>query len=273
LEITNLYQIKIQRDYDISDIDEMKEMDENGIRGLDEESESSKKEKIVVDPAKDLLTSFDGIGLFTPWYLTNEMDRTNSGWYHIDQNPVRKKGIHTIQGYVTYFDQNESTGSTVFIPKTHLEVAEAVDLGGHPVMMGDFIRVRAGNKLRDSSLFKKILLCCCAGDMVLWDSRTIHCNSPALLSIEEMKKVHIKKNKRGEVEAPDLLRLVSMICMVPKCRLKKKNVLKQRVKAYVRKETCSHWPIEYSPLVRNPNVGVNDIEKADALTKSLIGYT
>merc|ERR1712217_253372 len=176
-----------------------------------------------------------------------------------------KKGIHTIQGYVTYFDQNESTGSTVLIPKTHLKVEEAFE---GAKMMGDFIRIRANSKLRDSSLFKKILLCCCAGDLVLWDSRTIHCNSPALLSIEEMKKVHIKRDENGEMRAPDLLRLVSMICMVPKCRLKKKNVLKQRVKAYVRKETCSHWP-----LVRNPNVGVNDIEKADDLTKSLIGYT
>ena len=101
----------------------------------------------------------------------------------------------------------------------------------------------------------------------------IHCNSPALLSMEEMKKVHIKKNEKGETCAPDLLRLVSMICMVPKCRLKQKKVLKQRIKAYERKETCSHWPIEYSPLCSRPNVGENDIKKADDLTKSLVGYT
>ena len=89
-----------------------------------------------------------------------------------------------------------------------------------------------------------------------------------------MKKIHIKKDESGEKDLPpDLLRLVSMICMVPKCRLKRKTVLKNRVKAYENKETLSHWPTEYSPLTRKPNVGKNDIEKADDLIKSLVGYT
>ena len=159
------YKIKNKHQNELLNIDETTESKNN-------EQKDEEQTKIVVNPSTDLLTSFDGIGLFTPWYLTNESDRTNSGWYHIDQNPRKKQGIHTIQGYVTYFDQNESTGSTVFIPKTHLEVAEAVALGTHGHMMGDFIRIKKDNKLRDSSLFKKILLCCCAGDMVLWDSRS-----------------------------------------------------------------------------------------------------
>ena len=239
-----------------------------------------------VNGETDLLTSFDGIGMFTPWYLTNESDRTNSGWYHIDQNVVAKRGIHTIQGYLTYYDQNESTGSTCLIPKTHLEVEN-----GNPLniraMSGDFIRMRKGCKFLDSKQFKKILVCCKAGDMVLWDSRTIHCNSPALLSLDEMRNVHMQKKKKKvdddekEVkEKVDLLRLVSMICMVPKYRLKngeKKKVLKKRVDAYVNKCTSSHWPTEFSPLSMeykgNDEIERNDIEKADNLIKSLVGYS
>ena len=237
-----------------------------------------------VNGETDLLTSFDGIGLFTPWYLANESDRTNSGWYHIDQNVVAKRGIHTIQGYLTYYDQNESTGSTCLIPKTHLEVEN-----GNPLnisaMGGDFIRIRKGCKFLDSKQFKKILVCCKAGDMVLWDSRTIHCNSPALLPLKEMRNVHLHRKKvigdEKEVnEKVDLLRLVSMICMVPKYRLKnedKKMVLKERVDAYVNKCTLSHWPTEFSPLSMeykwNDEIEKNDIEKADNLIKSLIGYS
>eukprot|EP01083_Nonionella_stella_P215232 774838_1 len=118
----------------------------------------------TINPNKDLLTSFDGIGLFTPWYLTNEHDRTNSGWYHIDQNVKAKPGIHTIQSYISYYDQNQSTGSTCLIPKSHLEVREEVPITG---MMGDFIRIRKNCKLLDSLQYKKILICCKAGDMVL----------------------------------------------------------------------------------------------------------
>eukprot|EP01084_Bolivina_argentea_P159627 277990_1 len=93
-------------------------------------------------------------------------------------------GLHTIQGYISYLDQNESTGSTVFIPKTHLKVKSKIK-EIHP-WMGDFVEINPRNSLLNSKIYKKILLCCNAGDMVLWDSRTIHCSSPALLSRDEM---------------------------------------------------------------------------------------
>ena len=271
------------------------------LNGLDENKENDDYKPIIkVDGNKDLLTSFDGIGLFTPWYLTNELDRTNSGWYHIDVNVKRKPGIQTIQGYLTYYDQNESTGSTVLIPKTHLQVKNVLKLTKY---QGDFIRIRPSCQLLDSSKYKKILLCTKAGDMVLWDSRTIHCNSPSLLTQHEMKEIYIKKknennnnnndndgddekinllnkiinvfNKDKEENQNDkieFLRLVSMICMVPKSRVKNKNVLKDRIKAFNEKMTLSHWPNEFSMLWRPHKCGKNNIKTADQLTKSLVGY-
>jgi len=269
------------------------------------EASVDQEEPHTIDPCKDLLTSFDGIGLFVPWYMTGEVDRTNAGWYHIDQNPTSKKGIHTIQGYVTYFDQNESTGSTVFIPGTHSQVGKVLNVGP---MAGDFIRIPKHSPLLNSKNYKKILLSTRSGDLVLWDSRTIHCSSPALLSQAEMKKVHVlekkkkkavekqvevdalkqlngvidsfenkeesdQKNDQNESESGDvdLLRLVSMVCMVPKSKLKNKNIIKRRVKSYQDKSTLSHWPTEYSVLHCPSNVEKNLIEEADALTKSLIG--
>jgi len=35
---------------------------------------------------------------------------------------------------------------------------------------------------------KSIVVCCKAGDLVLWDSRTIHCNAPRLPSSNPEKK-------------------------------------------------------------------------------------
>ena len=132
------------------------------------------------------------------------------------------------------------------------------------------------------------MVCTKAGDMVLWDSRTIHCNSPALLSEDEMKERHLKsgkqeKEKEDGVEnkndddidvdvdggqkmemldglidtfenekeikqTVEFLRLVGMICMLPKSHLKDKQVVKLRKQAYIDKQTLSHWPIEYCGL-------------------------
>eukprot|EP01084_Bolivina_argentea_P159626 277989_1 len=52
-----------------------------------------KQKKKDINPLKDLLTSFSGISLFTPWYLNDTFKKTNSGWYHIDQDIARTPGI------------------------------------------------------------------------------------------------------------------------------------------------------------------------------------
>ena len=69
----------------------------------------------------------------------------------------------------------------------------------------------------------------------------------------------------------EFLRLVSMICMLPKCHLKSKMIIKKRKQAYINKQTLSHWPIEYSPLWTPRNMDKNKWEDADELTKSLVG--
>jgi alkylated DNA repair dioxygenase AlkB len=41
---------------------------------------------------------------------------------------------------------------------------------------------------------KKLLVCCKPGDLILFDSRTIHCNSPSLLKIDEMREIYLRNN-------------------------------------------------------------------------------
>merc|ERR1712228_404390 len=96
------------------------------------------------------------------------------GWYHIDQNVKRAPDIETIQGIVSLYDQDKSTGSTVVVPGSHLWSIQLIP----------------ENKI---SAKKKILICCKAGDLVMFNSRTIHCNSPSIISPQEMRKVHSEK--------------------------------------------------------------------------------
>jgi hypothetical protein len=80
------------------------------------------------------------------------------------------------------------------------------------------------------------LVHCRAGDLVLWDSRTIHCNSPAT-AIEERKKD----------EPVDLLRIVAYVSMSPtslvhgqtldEFREKRKQVVENNC-------TLNHWSTE-----------------------------
>ena len=167
------------------------------------------KKGITFNYKTDIITSFDGFSVFRPWYLdtkylSNNNNasnwKTQSGWYHIDQNTNKTPNIETIQGIVTLYDQDKSTGSTVFIPKTHLLnhiQLFGLNRNGKPnlsKMRKDFVMISKQrlNQLKQ----KRILLCCKAGDLLLWDSRTIHCNSPSIISLKEMRQIHSQKLKQ-----------------------------------------------------------------------------
>ena len=95
-------------------------------------------------------------------------------------------------------------------------------------------------------LLKKLsprLIKCKAGDLVVWDSRCIHCNTPAQTDVRKTTK---STNSFG------LLRLVTYICMSPASmfvpntddcetledfRRKREEFVRQRI-------TCTHWPLE-----------------------------
>ena len=137
--------------------------------------------------------------------------------------------------------------------------------------------------------------------MILWDSRTIHCSSPSLKSMEEMKrKYNIKmddekvENKRNlqlillddllqrfddkKDKKIELLRAVCMVCMTPKYKASK-SVLIQRINGYINQYSLSHWPHEFVVLHKPelnslPNyLKKNDIKHLDEMEKSLTGIT
>jgi hypothetical protein len=83
------------------------------------------------------------------------------------------------------------------------------------------------------------LIKCKAGDLIVWDSRCIHCNTPAL----------VYKEKTNQSE---FLRIVTYICMSPLSlfvphpdEYKDLEEFRRLREEYVRDRiTCTHWPLE-----------------------------
>ncbi len=102
---------------------------------------------------------------------------------------------------------------------------------------------------------KPVKLCIRAGDMVLWDSRTIHCNAPAttvrpLVISKPATGAHTGVFWRSTHQARPIpedgsvlppRRLVAYVCMTPMARLTQ-DIKRQRREAYFAGYTTSHWP-------------------------------
>ncbi len=69
---------------------------------------------------------------------------------------------------------------------------------------GDFVKVPDTHPIMNQGKTLGKLVHCRAGDMVLWDSRTVHSNSPAT-AIEE----------RNKDEPVDFIRIVAYVSMSP----------------------------------------------------------
>ena len=122
----------------------------------------------------DLLTSFDGANVFRPWIDRPER-RTEGGWYHVDQG-IAKQGCHCVQGLLTLTDATYHTGGLVVVPGSHRAHADFCARLAHMQPPGrDFLPIPPGDAvLADGA----VLVCARAGDLILWDSRCVHCNAP-----------------------------------------------------------------------------------------------
>ena len=147
-----------------------------------------------------LLVSFDGCGVFRDWRY-NPAWKTKGGWNHVDQNPISKPGKCCIQGFVSLTNQSDKTGGLIVYPTTLSRYTELADITKDS---NDYVKVPSSHPIMNQGQTPGKLVHCQAGDLVLWDSRTVHCNSPAT-AIEE----------RREGEPVDLLRIVAYVSMSP----------------------------------------------------------
>lgn len=176
----------------------------------------------------DLLTSFDGVALWRPW-THNPTWRTNDGpsWMHIDQHPIGRPGKHCVQGLVNLIDSSPATGGNVVIPGSHKRFESIPQVYPdrlariHP-SIDHFRFPNQDELLADTQPIQAHME---AGDMLLWDSRTIHCSSPGTETPPDNKQ---------------LLRAASLICMMPRAKSNPK-VLAQRQAAVSNCTSTTNW--------------------------------
>ncbi|CAF4422407.1 unnamed protein product [Rotaria sp. Silwood2] len=187
----------------------------------------------------DLLVSFEGCGIFRDWSY-NQTWKTESGWNHVDQNPDSKPNRCCVQGFVSLTDQSESTGGLIVFPRSHLRFSELRGLGSKA---RDFVIVPSTHPIFDEGRAIGKLVHCHAGDFVLWDSRLIHCNSPATAL----------KSNCGKVE---LLRIVAYVSMSPTSLVSTQYTLEQfrleREQMVRNNCTLTHWSTELVLGVAKP---------------------
>ena len=112
---------------------------------------------------------------------------TTGGWFHVDQNSNKgpeRQGKVCIQGLVTYYDATEDTGGLCVLPRFHLRHNEVCERCTKGDRSADFISIPKNDEILRNNPSVRILLCAKAGYLIQWDSRTIHCNTPALITAD-----------------------------------------------------------------------------------------
>jgi len=182
----------------------------------------------------DLLSSFDGCGTFRPPEINSQW-KTKAGWFHVDQNGYEKPNKICTQGLLNLMPSDAEDGGFILVPDSQKSFGTLFETRKDlPQNFGDYIPLSKTYypEIWEGRTPSKI--CLDVGDFVMWDSRTVHCNHPA-----------IPKPDRKD-DPVKLRRLVAYICMTPTSFCKDlSSLLKQRVFAYQNGITTSHWPHEF----------------------------
>ena len=104
----------------------------------------------------------------------------------------------------------------------------------------------------------------------MWDSRTVHCNTPApsALALGEGGP----RPEVTEAERNLLIRQVAYVCMTPK-QWASDEVLAQRQQAFVQNTSTSHWPHRFIIAGHGlPMQAKGDPDAIGAEQRALIGY-
>jgi len=197
----------------------------------------------------DLISSLDGIVL----WRAGCQHATDKGWFHLDQNPRQKPGRACVQGLINLMDASPATGGNVLVPQSHrlfpqhyLQDSNDTNNGS---TVADYYRTRLDEIGGDDWMEinpndevvldpqRIITLLLQAGDLLLWDSRTVHCSHPAT---EDVTDIAIGAGN-------GLIRAATAVCMLP-TQSASEAVLLERKQAVHCSRTLTHWANKVAPL-------------------------
>ena len=210
-----------------------------------------------------MMCSFDGLTCFRPPQV-DERWRSQEAleWLHVDQGAT-KRGLVGLQGALMLYDQDAGTGGFVCVPRSHLRHEALVP--SH--RQRDFVKFDPDDA-RLEGLGDARLICCNAGDLVLWDSRTVHASQPA----DPKAPVPMEPGMPGQ---PRLARVGCLICMTPAemyVRAPGGEELKLRRRKLIEEAcTTTHWPQEGVMTSQGPpGSGVGSVERLPPEGRALV---
>jgi ectoine hydroxylase-related dioxygenase (phytanoyl-CoA dioxygenase family) len=179
---------------------------------------------------KDVIVSFDGGNVFRPWVHKREW-KTAGGWWHVDQNSFlsNQDGFSCVQGLVTFTDATPESGGLCVIPGSHKHHHDVCARSYAHMLSGHFVQVQPADPVLAHGAK---LVCAKAGDLILWDSRCVHCNTPGLVESENPSC------------SQELLRVVAYVCMTP-ASWASSHTLEQRKQGFINNATTDHIPHEW----------------------------
>lgn len=172
-----------------------------------------------------LLVSFDSFGVMKPSELTGEKYEPSKRWYHTDQ-AFSKTGRCCVQGFVNLEKTGSQDGSLLVYKNSHKYQTQMATKFGLHHHNKDWYRLTPEQEqwLKEQKGVEEVKVLASKGDMVLWDSRTIHCNT-------------LPDQNRQEPR----FRYVCYICMVP-ASFVTIGQLKNKKEAFDKMLTTGHWP-------------------------------
>ncbi len=210
--------------------------------------------------SENLATSLDGM---IAW-IDPPDDR---GWFHLDQNPITKPGFESVQGLVNLLPANEKSGGNVLIPKSHLlfpnhylksRVNEQdINTSRHLFYESRLREIDGDDWLEIDQYDREVLdpsnvISCMLGpgDVLIWDSRLVHCSHPPSLKQGNVDNGQCSDASFDTTIFPEqygFIRIAGLVNMIPHSKLCDR-IINQRIEAIDRCRTLTHWVDKVSPL-------------------------
>jgi ectoine hydroxylase-related dioxygenase (phytanoyl-CoA dioxygenase family) len=164
---------------------------------------------------KDLKSSFDGFCFMNG--ARNYQKRAINSFLHCDQAPVHLD-VWSYQGVQTLTDSGEDEGGFVCVPKSNLYHQQYFKEKGMEKVKQNWYLIPEEDKEKEpmTNVFKVDTK---AGDFILFDSRTFHCNT---------------------VPTKNVLRVCTYICMLPANHVPEKIRGLRELAAKNRRVSCHH---------------------------------
>ena len=184
---------------------------------------------------QDLIVSQDALSIHLPPEVTGK------GWKHFDKFHTDQSFLTlertTFQGLVNLYDTHVGDATTMFLQgshRLHHKFYEAHrEKFSYPESHFTLIDQADVQWFLDRGCRKELLLCE-KGDLVLWDSRTMHCGSEPL------------RNRA----APNT-RATIYTCMTPRA-LASPAVQEERLACFRNGDVCTHCPYRFNVFSKRP---------------------